>query len=268
MVDSNPLSSLGDGGDDGTGRPVKTVERALDLLEYLCAAKEPVGVTTIAEDVDLSKSSVHNYLSTLERRGYVVRRGEKYRAGLRALVGGERARSTMGIYREARPHVDDLAAETGELVELSVEEHGLEVQAYKARGERGIRVAEYDAQMGHLHCTAAGKAILAHLPGERVDEVVERHGLPAKTDETVTTRPELNAELRRVRDAGVAYERDEAAVGFWSVAAPIFDLGERPRGALSVTMPTKRVTPEREEELTELLTATASDVDVMYRYRD
>lgn len=224
--------------------PVKSTLTTFDIVEAL---KEEGGarVTDLANQLDLPKSSIHNYLSTLAQRGYVVQRDNKYYVSLRFLDLGSEARSDLPIYDIAKPEVRTLAEETGELANLMVEENGEGVYIHRETGEDAVMVDTNTGQRVHLHNTALGKAILAFYPQERVVEILDQHGMPETTASTITSREELFAELKDVRERGIAFDDEERLDGLRCVAAPVLGDNDEPLGAISVSGPTRRMSEDR-----------------------
>jgi DNA-binding IclR family transcriptional regulator len=225
------------------------------------------GVTELARHLDMSKSNVHNYLSTLHEEEFVVKEGTTYDVGLRFMDLARYARQKQEIYDVAKPELDKLADETGELVNLLVEEHGRGVYLYRAEGEQSVEV---DATIGHrvyLHNTGLGKAILAEMPDERVEEIVDRHGLPATTDRTVTDRDELFEKLDEVRDRGVAFDLQERLQGLNCVARAVTDDKNDVMGAISVSGPASRMDGDLlREELPQKLESITNIISLNLTY--
>jgi IclR family acetate operon transcriptional repressor len=107
--------------------------------------------------LDIPKSTIHNYLSTLVQEEYVVKDGSTYHVGIRFLEYGAYARVQLSIYEIATPEVDELAATTGELANLMVEEHGRGSYLHRARGDKAVQVEAYVGTRVPLHGTALGK---------------------------------------------------------------------------------------------------------------
>lgn len=237
----------------GTSNQIQATSVTFDVLEGV-KDLNGAGVTELANHLDMSKSNVHNYLSTLHEEEFVVKDGTTYDIGLRFMNLARYARQKQEIYDVAKPELDTLAEETGELVNLLVEEHGRGVYVYRAEGEQAVEV---DATIGHrvyLHNTALGKAIMAEMSDERVDAIIDRHGLPATTDRTVTERDELWEELETVRDRGVAYDLQERLEGLNCVARAVTDDRDTVLGAISVSGPASRMAGDLlEEELPDKL---------------
>jgi len=111
------------------------------------------------------------------------------------------------------------------------------VYLYRKQGDPNIRFSTKAGDRTHLHCVGVGKAILAQLSRDRVMEIVERHGLLKRTEQTITDPDELCAELEEIRDAGVAFDDEEYGNGLRCVAAPVMGPNERVLGAISVSAP-------------------------------
>lgn len=228
-------------------QPVKSTETTFEILEAL-QELDGAGVTELSEYLDLPKSNVHNYLSTLKQEEYVLKDGSTYRIGIRFLELGAYARNRMDIYQIAKPEVEKLAEETGELANLLVEEHGRGSYLHRAHGDQAVQVEAYAGTRVHLHSTALGKAILAYLPNDRVEEILDIHGMPPSTEETVTDRTVLFNQLETIQEQGYALDDEERLKGLRCVAAPILSNQDRVLGAISISGPTNRMQDERFSE--------------------
>lgn len=255
----------------GSPRTLQTVSRAFDVVRAL-EELDGAGVTELAEHLDISKSAAYNYLATLREETFVVKEGDTYRLSLQFLLIGEYVRNQNDLYRLGRAEVEDLAASTGEYAHLSVEQHGLNVNLYKVSGEQGVG-AEYQTaklqRADYLHFSATGKAILAHLPRERVEWIVDRYGLPARTDNTITDREALFEELERVRERGYALNDEEEITGLQAVGAPICNRHGRVLGSISVSGPVKRLKDsDYHDEVVDAVVSTANVIEVNVNMAD
>lgn len=247
-------------------QPIQATETTFTIVNAL-KDLDGAGVTELADYLDLPKSNVHNYLSTLHQEDYVVKDGTTYSVGIRFLALGAYARNRLDIYEIAKPEVEKLADDTGELANLLVEEHGRGSYLHRSRGDQAVQVEAYTGTRVYLHSTALGKAILAHMPAQRVDEVVEAHGLPASTPGTITSRDELDATLDDIRDRGYALDDEERLKGLRCVAAPILSNDDRVLGAVSVSGPTSRMKGDRfETKIPEKLLEVVNVIELNVTY--
>lgn len=249
----------------GSPRTLETVSRAFDVVRGL-ETLDGAGVTELADHLDLSKSVVYNYLSTLREEKFVVKEGDTYRLSLQFLLVGEYVRNQNTLYQIGKTELETLAEKTGEFAHLAAEQHGLSVNLYKVSGEKAVG-SSYQVnklqRADYLHFSATGKAILAYLPRERVEWIVDRYGLPAKTEETITDRDALFEELEAVRERGYALNDEEEIKGLQAVGAPVRNRHGRVLGSISVSGPVRRMKqPEYHEDLVENVVNTANVVEV------
>jgi IclR family acetate operon transcriptional repressor len=223
---------------------VGAIETTFEILETL-KQLESAGATEIAEAVEAPVSTVYNHLMTLERNEYVVKTGEEYQISLKFLEFGEQRRNRTQVYKLARPQVKELADETEEVATFMIEEHGRGVSLCREGGDNAVRIDNFPGRRVELHCTGLGKAMLAFFPEEKVDSVIERHGLPAKTEHTITDEENLRDELAEIRERGYAFDRQERHRGLRCVAAPVQSDDGSIIGAISVSAPRARMTGER-----------------------
>lgn len=221
---------------DDEGRRIRSVGTSCALVRAL-SDREEAGVTDLAAEVGVSKTTAFHHLSTLCEEGFVVRTDDGYRLSLRFLEVGEGIKNRFAIYREGREEVDALAEETGEYVNIVVEESGVGYIIHKHRGSQSAMSSTRIGQSIPLHSTGAGKAILAALPDDDVDRFMATSDLGRKTDRTLTTEEELRAELEAVRSQGFAVLAGEYVEGAGAVAAPVSDHITGVQGAISVSGP-------------------------------
>lgn len=251
---------------DGRAKnPVKSVRVAFDIVETL-KELDGAGISELSEHFDRSKSSLHNYLATLVEKEYVVKDGDEYRVGMRFLELGAYARHDEEIYHVAKEEIDELAESTGELVNLLTEEYGRGIYVYRRTGDRAVNVDAHVGHRVHLHNTALGKAMLASMPDERVESIVDTHGLPATTPNTISDREELFSALETIRERGVAYDDEERLEGLRCVACAI-ESETGVEGAISVSAPTSRMKGDRfRTEIPEKLNDVANIIELNLTY--
>lgn len=247
-----------------TSRTVQSVQTTIDLVEHLREVGQ-AGVTELATALDCSKGTIHSHLATLLENEYVVKNGDQYELSLKFIDLGESARSRLDIYDVVTDELDDLAAETGEVAQFATEEHGRAVYLYKAHGDQAVNTASSAGKREYIHCIALGKAMLAQFPDDRVDEIIDRHGLPAQTANTITDRKTLADELRETHERGYAIDDEEMIEGIRCVAAPLTNDGVV--GAISISGPSSRMQGERfRETLPNKLLRSANVIEINAKF--
>lgn len=246
--------------------PVKAAKISLEIAELL-RELDGAGVSEVAQQLDKPTSTVHDHLRTLEEEEYLVKEKDKYHVSTRFLQLGDQARSRKKVFTIARPEIDELAEKTGEHANLMIEEHGLGVFLYKARGPDAVQLDTHAGMRIPLQTTALGKTIMAFRPQEEVEAILDCHDLPAVTEHTITDREELFGVLDQVRERGYAYDDEERVKGMRCVAAPITDNNDRAIAAVSVSAPKSRMQKERFlEEIPEQILRSANVIEVNLTY--
>lgn len=257
IMDTN---AAGDG-----GKRISAVQRSFEVLDVL-RRSGTLRIDDVAQELDMPTSTAHVHLKTLESVGYVVKTDDGYRQGLRFLRDGINVRDRLSIYRIAKPELDELAAETGEVANLGVEEKGQRVILYQSEGSEAVYDNAPIGEFTNMHWTALGKAILAERPDDYVDEYLEAYGLPRATEHTITDPAAFREELGTVRDDEFAMEDEERRKGIRSIAVPII-VDEDVVGAISLSGPRERFDDNRvEDELIPALRDTSNVVEVKYAY--
>jgi DNA-binding IclR family transcriptional regulator len=241
---------------------IAVVERTLDVLEALAGADHPLGPTELAARTGATKTAVFRILATLERRGYVIKEagGGRYRLGTPLAYLGGRSLQAIDLRRVARPTLEGLFDHFRETVNLGVLDGTDIVYIDMLESHHGLRMAARVGDRHPAYSTSIGKAILAFLPPREL----ARH-LPARlerrTTQTIVDREELEAELERVRQRGVAEDRGENEVGAHCYGAPVFDHLGVPIAGISLSGPESRlglVAPQEIESAVRLAAAACT----------
>lgn len=240
---------------------IASVDRALTLLEYLAQTGNKHGVRELAEALKFSRSTTQRLLQTLNRRGFVMQDPEtqKYCLGMKAIEIGLAGLARLELVDIARPYLERLTRLADETVFLAVEDSGEIVYLYKVEGTRSVRTSAVLGSRKPMHCTALGKAILAALSPNQVDEILDARRMAKLTENTKTSRRSLHKELSLVRGRGYATDHEETEEGLCCVAAPIRNHTGKVIAAISVAGPSNRMLPN-EAQLIEMAQDTASDI--------
>ncbi|WP_227379838.1 IclR family transcriptional regulator [Haladaptatus halobius] len=238
-------------------RSVKTADRIVELFVTL-QGKEYAGVTELANDVGLAKSTTYHYLATLQSEGYVVKDGDKYRLGLRFLEHATHVNEQLGILSITKPVLNDLAERTSEAVWLLFEEHSHPIYIDKSVGGRGVISFRMEGDCSLA--TAGGKAILAQYPDEETRNIISY--LQTKhPDYIIPDEDTYISQIQKVRKQGFATSYDEVKSGVSSVAAPVVHDNDVV-GSISVAGPTVRIKDEWGDQLPNIVRGAANDIEL------
>lgn len=248
--------------ENDSSRTITAVERSIGIINAL-KREGSMGVSELSRELGLSKGTVHTHLTTLAQEHLVDSTDGKYRLSLRFLSLSEQVKDRIEIYGLASTEIDSLAQETGERTQFAMLEADSAVVVYRAMGEDAIRASTEIGEHGYLHCNAFGKAMLAYLPDHRVEAIIDEHGLPKHTENTITDGDTLKEHLDSVREAGYATDDEELLRGIRCIGTPIRDEKGRLLGAISISGPARRMTDEYiTDNLLDHLLRTANIIEV------
>jgi IclR family transcriptional regulator, KDG regulon repressor len=238
---------------------IQAIERAVSILNAFSPEDPELGVTELAERLGLHKSTVHRFMVNLDAAGLVERnpRSGRYRLGLRIFELGGLVMQQMNLWDEALPFLEGLVHDTGETGHLAVLDGGEAIYIERVEARRALRVPSAIGRGYPAHATNLGKVLLADLPPERVEEIVAERGLAAYTPNTITELEQLEAELDRIRAVGYAVDNEEYDEGLRCIGAPVRDHSGHVVAALGIGGPVTRITPDRVDELAELVMTAA-----------
>lgn len=246
---------------------VQSVDRAVTILEMLAHDGES-GVTKIADELGVHKSTAFRLIAALERRGLVeqdVERG-KYRlgVGILRLAGATTAR--LDVVQETRPLARALAAETGETVNIAVRSEGAALYLDQIAGTSSLQPHNWVGQRIPLHATANGKVLLSGLTSDQITTEVGQR-LRAYTPTTITSIRKLLVDIDAVREAGYAVVVDELELGLTAIAAPLRNVHGDVIASLSVSGPTFRFDEERVKTVVDEVVDVAAEVSERLGWR-
>lgn len=228
-------------------KEIGSLRRANRLIERLIEL-ETASATTLADELEVPMSTVHDYVTTLESLGYLTRMSDgRYRISGRFLRLGNEVRHRYDVYTIAEPELSELADETGEYVSLMIEDGGLGLILSMKQGEKAthVRIERiYPGIRTRLNTTANGKALLARLSEGRREEIVENYGLSKKTENTIVDPDMLYAELERINECGYAIDDEERFEGMRGISAPLVSEPDSTVAAIGIYGPTNRLTDD------------------------
>jgi IclR family acetate operon transcriptional repressor len=226
---------------------VKSLGRALLILDTLAQHPEGLTLAMLARAVDLPPSTAHRLLTTLQQRRFARfdPLGKSWQVGLQAFIVGNAFARARDVVLIARPHMRRLMEECGETVNLYVMTDSEAVCMAQIESRQMMRAASRPGGRVSLHNSAAGKAMLAHAPESDLTRILRLQGLPRLTGNTLVSVDALRADLEGVRLRGFAIDDEEYAMGLRCVAAAILDEHGAPLASVSVSGPTARISAAR-----------------------
>jgi IclR family acetate operon transcriptional repressor len=245
---------------------VQSVDRAVSILEIL-AQRGDAGVTEVAAELGVHKSTAFRLLTALENRDLVEQVSERgrYRLGFGLVRLAGATTAGLDVVRQSQPVCEQLAAELEETVNIAVADGESCINISQVRGTAAITSHNWIGQRTPLHATSSGKVLLAHQPPEQVDALL-RATLSTFTPNTITDPDRLKDELGDVRRRGYGFTVEEYEVGLNAVAAPLRSADGTVVAAVSVSGPSYRLTPERIDQVADQMVAAAADISARLGY--
>ncbi|MGC4112956.1 MAG: IclR family transcriptional regulator [Nocardioides sp.] len=242
-----------------TSAPVQSVDRAITILELLAREGES-SVTEIAGGLGVHKSTAFRLLATLEQHRLVEQINDRgrYRLGVGNLRLAGATTARLDVVSEARPVTRQLAADTGETVNITVRSEESALYLDQVAGSSALQSHNWVGQRIPLHATSNGKVLISELSDDELDAALPH--LPRFTDQTIIARAALIDELAEVRRVGYALALDELEVGLTAAAAPIRSHHGDIIASMSISGPTFRLTRSRLDETIPLVVAAALEV--------
>jgi IclR family KDG regulon transcriptional repressor len=227
---------------------IQSVSHALDVLEQFTGEPDELGVTELSKRLKLHKNNVFRLLATLEARGYIEQNKatENYRLGVRCLRLGQRFVLQMGLLRQARPVMSEVAKASHETAFIAVMRNGTVVPLDAVEAEQPVRLVSRIGDFLPLHCTAVGKMHLAFADEELRNSLPE--SLQKFTEKTIVDRNALGQQLKRIRENGFAVDLGEHVEDVRSVAVAVRDYTRAVVGSLAISGPAYRLSQERIEK--------------------
>jgi IclR family transcriptional regulator, acetate operon repressor len=237
---------------------VKSLVRALSLLEILAQSGTESSLGSIAQAAKMPPSTAHRLLHSLQRMGYVVQNSttSDYGLGDNLILLGREAERQRDVRAIARPWLERLARQTLETVNLTALVDEGVVQLDQIDSPNMLKVTWDSGQRFPIYASASGKVFLAYLPDTERERILKASKFRAFTKRTIVDPRKMNAELRMVRERGYAMDDAEREEGVRCIAAPIFDAKGSVIAAVSISGPSLRMSVARLHELSSLIVET------------
>ncbi|HIX65772.1 MAG TPA: IclR family transcriptional regulator [Candidatus Anaerotruncus excrementipullorum] len=245
---------------------IQSICRAAAVLRCFDGQTE-LGLSEISRMVGLHKSTAAGIVNTLKAEQFLEQ--NEHTGKLR--LGIELFRLSAGVHLElqdlCRPYMEQLLRATGETVCLAMPDSSALVCVEKLESPHSMRICTSIGQRLPMHCTASGKAVLAYLEPWEADRLLAgEEELTRYTYNTIVNRDRLQERLKKVREVGYACDLEEWEYGLVCVAVPLFNLGRRPLGALSVSGPSIRMTEAMRSQAARALLEAAAGIQRAYNH--
>jgi len=222
---------------------IQSIDRALQILELFSLEKPEWGVTEISKALNIYKSNVHNVLTTLAEKGFIIKdsKTDKYKLGIKFFELGSIVIKNMDLRKIAHPYIEELSKEFNETVHLGILDKGRVISIEGEESAKGLSSHIEIGRRAPLHCTAVGKAIMAYLSEEEINLIIKEKGLKRFTENTITTKKDLRNEFKKIREQGYAVDNIEHEEGVRCVAGPIRDYTGKVIASMSISGPAFRI---------------------------
>jgi IclR family transcriptional regulator, acetate operon repressor len=236
---------------------VKSLDRGLDILEYVAACPEPPSFSQLLGGLRIPRSSLFHLLTNLLSRNFLQRDPgtERYRLGTE-LVEIARKVERPSLRDRVTPLLHQLSLEVSETCGLYVRVGDCVEVVASAISTQALSYTMKVGMTAPLYAVSAGKIVLSELSAQELADYLKRVAFAPVTPHTVRSKPRLKKELRRVQASGFAYSREEFTLGITAIATAVRSAGKL-CGAVNLAVPTARFTPRRDAEFREALRRTA-----------
>lgn len=247
---------------------LSSVTSALRVLKVFSETEAELGISSIAKQLSLAKSTVHRHAVTLTSEGFLEQNPEngRYRLGLSLFGLGALVRRRMDVSNQARPLLGVLRDSTQEAVHLAVLDQTSIMYLYNLETSQAIGIRSYIGTRKPAFCTCEGRALLAFGPPELIASVI-REGLVARTSKTKTDPQALQKTLEEVRQSGYAIDDEESEIGMRGIAAPIRDISGKVIAAISLAGPIQRLTKKDLRGFVSQVISTADAISACMGYK-
>jgi IclR family transcriptional regulator, KDG regulon repressor len=241
---------------------IESVAKALTILKLFKTNKTKWGVTEIARELDMQKSTVYRLLTTMQEFGFVRKNedGSAYSLGLSLFELGSVVSNNFNFRDIAVSYMHKLAEQCGETVHLGIFSDHEVISIEAVETQSSLKSTVIVGERAPLYCTGIGKSLLAFLPGNEREQIIKNIHFEKFTEQTIVDPQKLAEELKLIRKRGFAVDNEEHDLGIICVGAPIFDFSGAVLGSLSISGPSVRITPEQMPRYIELVLTTAKAV--------
>lgn len=229
---------------------IGSVIKAVEVIEYIANSKSGVGVTEISRGLNYGVSATYHILNTLKECNIIEqdKKTKKFKLGLKLWQIGMLAYEQNPISVTLKPYLRKLKELTGETANLTIMDNYQIVYIAQEESDKLVKMFTKTGATAPLHCTAAGKVLLAYKHEDIRNSILDKIELTKYTRNTIANKEELIKELEQIREKGYGFDNEEREIGVSCIAAPIFDLNGEAIACITISGPTSRFTAEKKEK--------------------
>jgi DNA-binding IclR family transcriptional regulator len=247
---------------------IQSLDRGLEIL-FILAEHKSKGVTELANELQVNKSTVFRLLETLEKRNLVQqdKTTAKYKLGIGLLHISEGLVKNLDIINVSKPTLKQLMDSTKESVHLCTFAND---KVYVVDQVKSDQIMKVSATIGHeepIYCSSVGKCILAYLPDETRSRIIDGVQFIPYTEKTKASKEALIEEIQLIRKKGYALDDEEVSVGVCCIAAPIYNHRGEVKSSIGISGPSARIRPENIDSYINKLKIAASNISHNMGYR-
>ena len=247
---------------------IQSLERGIQALVFL-SKRKTAGVTEVAEELGVNKSTAHRILETLIATNMVAQDKEtaKYKLGPGILRLSDRLVKNLNVISAAKPLMARLVEATGESAHLCMLSNGSAVVIEQAMTNSRLAVHAKIGNVEPVHCSSVGKCLLAYCEADKRESIIARLRFEAYTKKTITDVQALNEELIEVAARGFAIDDGEVSEDVMCIAAPVYNNTGAVPYSIGISCPKSRVKGDKRiEQLVKEVTQTARKLSEQLGY--
>jgi DNA-binding IclR family transcriptional regulator len=249
---------------------IASIDKAFILLEHLSLKDGGTRITDISKELNMSIPTMHRILSTMKQRGFVEQDADskKYSLGLKSRLLGISALNQNHLFRRGLACLKKLNEITQETTNIVIRDHWVAIYILQMESQNALRVANRVGSRVGLYCTAAGKILLSYMDYDLRQKYYEQTNFIPLTPNTCDSKEKLEQEIIAIRKIGIAYDKEEQAIGEACIAAPVFNHNGDVEAAISISSPASRLTNVKMKEFSPILREVTKEFSKEFGFRE
>jgi DNA-binding IclR family transcriptional regulator len=255
-----------------SGCEMKTINKALDILEIFLTQKREMSLKELAQAASLNAATAHRIVNVLSNRGYLIQKSKrgKYCLGVKSLGLGNRELEIEAMRNTALSFLKELNKATEEAVNLAVLDTNkvLTIEHVMTNQNYRLQMLTPPGTKNPLHCTGLGKALLSGMNESEIKALFKGKRLYRYTENTITDVNVLRKELQKIKKLGIAEDNEEIELGASCVAAPIKNYTGKTIASISISAPSVRLVGDKLKKVKSSIKSCASKISKAFGYKD